>query len=510
MSERLKNYIAPVSRYAPWALIGVLSLAGMYVVSLYNYLLFHSLAESFTIVIAFGIFVVIWNARRFIDNNYLTFIGIAYLFVAFIDLIHALAYKGMGVFPTYNANPATQLWIIARYMESISLLIAPVFIHRKLRPWPLFAIYTLTTILLLLSVFYWNVFPTCYIEGQGLTEFKILSEYIISLILAGSLVLLWINKKSFDNDVLGLLIASIIITIGSELAFTAYVSVYGFANMLGHMLKLISFYLIYVAILVTGLQKPYRLLFREIKQREEEVLGLNLKLEEKIAERTRKLVETNEELSLALSNKDALLKEVNHRVKNNLMVISSLLNLQMKRTSNVTARAALQESNTRVMSMAMIHEQVLRSGKYATIDCLSYVNALTTNLRNSVAPDHKNIRLTIDIEPGIKIELDRAVNLGLIINELVSNSFKHAFPDCEKGEISISCRSSEDQVQLSIRDSGMGITDGIDVDHPSSLGLQLVNILIKQMDGTIKYERDGGAKFTIMFSKKLISNTEVK
>jgi two-component sensor histidine kinase len=106
--------------------------------------------------------------------------------------------------------------------------------------------------------------------------------------------------------------------------------------------------------------------------------------------------------------------------------------------------------------------------------------------------------------------MDRAVSLGLIINELVSNSFKHAFQGCEKGEITISCRGSEDQVQLSIKDSGMGIPDDVDMDNPSSLGLQLVTILVKQLKGTIKYERDNGAKFTIMFSAKPESIREVK
>ncbi|MFW6190810.1 MAG: MASE3 domain-containing protein, partial [Candidatus Bipolaricaulota bacterium] len=100
--------------------------AGGYYLSTHNYLLFHSLAELFSIVVAFGIFVVAWNSRTFHENDYLTFIGIAYLFVGSIDLIHTLAYEGMGVFPNYGADLPTQLWIIGRYMESLSLLLAPV------------------------------------------------------------------------------------------------------------------------------------------------------------------------------------------------------------------------------------------------------------------------------------------------------------------------------------------------------------------------------------------------
>jgi PAS domain S-box-containing protein len=231
--------------------------------------------------------------------------------------------------------------------------------------------------------------------------------------------------------------------------------------------------------------------------------------EEKLVETSLQLVTSNEELRSALADKDVLLKEVHHRVKNNLMVISSLLNLQMDCTVDEAACVSLRESDSRIMSMAIIHEQVLQSGEYAYIDCLSYVNNILTSIRNSVAPNNKDITLKIDIQPGINIGLDQAVSLGLIINELVSNSFKHAFQDCEKGEVSISCRRSEDQVQLSIQDNGVGMRDQVDMDNPSSLGLQLVKLLVEQLDGTIKYEKDGGSKFTIMFNAKLKSIQEV-
>ena len=107
--------------------------SGLYLSSLYNYLLFHSIAEVFSIVVALGIFVIAWNSRRILDNNYFIFIGIAFLFVGTVDLAHTLAYPGMGVFPGYGTNLAAQLWITARYVEGFSLLIAPVLIGRRLR-----------------------------------------------------------------------------------------------------------------------------------------------------------------------------------------------------------------------------------------------------------------------------------------------------------------------------------------------------------------------------------------
>jgi PAS domain S-box-containing protein len=254
--------------YAP-ILIGVLVLFGLYRTSSYSYLLFHSLAEIFSIVVACGIFMIAWNSRRFLDNTYLLFIGIAYLFVGGLDLIHTLAYKGMGVFEGYGTNLPTQLWIAARYVESLSLLIAPLFLRRRLNVNSVFLGYALATSLLLGSIFYWNLFPICFIEGVGLTPFKKISEYVISLVLFASIAILLRKRRQFDASVLRLLVASIILTIVSELAFTFYIHAYGLSNLIGHYLKIISFYFIYKAFIETGLAKPYALLFRNLKQSEE-------------------------------------------------------------------------------------------------------------------------------------------------------------------------------------------------------------------------------------------------
>ena len=249
-------------------LFSVLILFGLYLTSLYSYLLFHSFAEIFSIVIAFGIFMVAINSRRYLDNNYLLFIGIAYLFIGGLDMIHTLAYKGMGIFQGYDANLPTQLWIVTRYVESLSLLIAPLLVGRKLRINVVFIGYTAVVSSLLVAIFYWNIFPDCFVEGVGLTPFKKISEYIISLILLTSIFLLFQKRGEFDTGVLRLLLASIIVTIGAELSFTFYISVYGFSNLIGHFLKIVSFYLIYKAIIVTGLVEPYNLLFRDLKQSE--------------------------------------------------------------------------------------------------------------------------------------------------------------------------------------------------------------------------------------------------
>jgi PAS domain S-box-containing protein len=273
-------------------LLGAVVLAGLYATSLYSYLLFHSLAELFSVVVAFSIFALAWNSRRFLDNACLLFLGIAYLFVGGLDLVHMLAYGGMGVFAGFDSDLATQLWVGTRYVEAFSLVIAPLFLVHRLRPWGILAAYASVTALLLASVFYWGIFPECLVEGVGLTLFKRGSEYVICLVLLGAAYAMWARRRYFEPDVMRLLLASIGVTIASELAFTLYADVYGLLNMVGHYLKIISFYLIYRAIVQTGLTRPQALLFTDLKRAEEALIGAKAGLEAQVRERTSQLRES--------------------------------------------------------------------------------------------------------------------------------------------------------------------------------------------------------------------------
>lgn len=270
-----------------------LLLIGLYWTSNYSYLLFHSLAELFSVVVACGIFMLAWNSRRILDNSYFLYIGIAYLFIGALDLSHTLAYKGMGVFPGSNTNLPTQLWIATRYMESITLLMAPLFIGRKLNIKFVFGGYLTAGFFLLGSIFYWNIFPQCFVEGAGLTSFKKASEFIISTILSFSIVIMFRKRHEFDASIYRLLIASVTLTILSELAFTFYIHAYGLSNLLGHFLKIVSFYLIYRAVIVTGLTKPYAMLFRNLKEHEDALHKAHGELEIRVQERTAELAQTN-------------------------------------------------------------------------------------------------------------------------------------------------------------------------------------------------------------------------
>jgi signal transduction histidine kinase len=257
----------PATKHFPRIGMAVVLFAGLYLSSLYSYLLFHTLAEMFSILIAWMVFILAWNSRRFLENGYLLFLGISLLFVGGIDFVHTLAYKGMAIFQGFDANLPTQLWIAARYMQSLSLLIAPFWIRRPLRISPALAGFTLVTTVLLVSIFT-GFFPDCFIEGSGLTRFKIASEYIIIAILAFSIVTLLRSRKAFNRKLQQFLVFAILASIAAELAFTSYMSVYGPSNLLGHFFKILTFYLIYKAIIETGFTQPFELLVYDLHQRE--------------------------------------------------------------------------------------------------------------------------------------------------------------------------------------------------------------------------------------------------
>lgn len=250
-------------------MIGILLVVGLYLTSLYHYLLFHGISELFSIVIACAFFMIAWNSRDLAEDPYLVYLGIAYLFIAVIDLLHTLAYKGMNIFQDYDYY-ANQLWIAGRYMESITLLVFWGMAGRRRRVayGAVFGVYTAVTALLIASIFYWKVFPICFVEGEGLTRFKVVSEYIICGILGLALLAAHRNRDVFDPAIHRLLTTSVLLTIGGELAFTFYISNYGFSNLVGHYLKIASFYLIYKAIIETGLKQPFNLIFSRLKESE--------------------------------------------------------------------------------------------------------------------------------------------------------------------------------------------------------------------------------------------------
>ncbi|MDD2735477.1 MAG: MASE3 domain-containing protein [Desulfuromonadaceae bacterium] len=242
------------------------TIIGLYLTSNVNYLLFHSIVELFSIVIAFTVFVITWNSLGYINNPYLIVVGVSYLFIGVLDLLHTLSYKGMPIFVDYDYY-ANQLWIAARFLESITLVTAFSLLQggRSVKAGILFAWYAIITGILIASIFYWKKFPVCFVAGKGLTDFKIYSEYVICSILLAAIYLLIKNRNLFADSIYRFLLLSIIYTIISELAFTFYIDNYGISNFIGHYFKLFAFLMIYHAIISSGVVEPFNLIFKELK-----------------------------------------------------------------------------------------------------------------------------------------------------------------------------------------------------------------------------------------------------
>jgi two-component sensor histidine kinase len=212
-----------------------------------------------------------------------------------------------------------------------------------------------------------------------------------------------------------------------------------------------------------------------------------------------------ERIKQSLNEKDILLKEIHHRVKNNLQVISSLLSLQSGYVKDKQSLSLFTESQNRVKSMALIHEKLYQSHDLARIDFEEYIKSLTTFLFRSYGVDPNMIVLNIDVK-DVTLDIDTAIPCGLIINELVSNSLKYAFPEGVSGEITIGLHEKKDggtpYYELTMSDNGVGLPEHFDISTSASLGLQLVTTLVGQIGGTLEVIREHGTTFRIRFHAK--------
>ncbi|MCF8040105.1 MAG: PAS domain S-box protein, partial [Desulfohalobiaceae bacterium] len=270
--ETHHDQTAPKRVWSPgYAALGILLLLGLFAVSRSNYLLFHGIAELFSIAVAWSVFLLVWNVRQYMQNDGLFFLGLGYLFIGFFDLLHTLGYKGMGIFLGAGepSNLATQLWIAGRGFEAAVLLLFPLLLSKRFRPRLPLGILIVATALILASIFAWETFPVCFSQEAGLTPFKIGSEYAICLIILIAAILLHQRRHQLDPAVYRFMLAAMAATIAAELSFTLYTDVYGILNLAGHYLKIISFFFIYCGLIRSGLIRPYAVLFQELLKEKE-------------------------------------------------------------------------------------------------------------------------------------------------------------------------------------------------------------------------------------------------
>ena len=456
----MRKRFAPYHKDLVIILPMLLILFGVYLISLHNYLLFHSLAEIFSIAIAYGVFMFAWNSREFSDSDYVLYLGIAYFFVGSLDLLHTLAYEGMTVFSDSGTNLAGQLWISARYLESVTLLIAPLFIGRKLDIKKVFLGYAVIMSLLLASILYWHIFPACFIEGPGLTPFKKVSEYIICLILLLAILELSRKRKEFDQNVFQYLIASIIVTIASELAFTFYITPYDFYIFIGHYFKIASFYFIYRAIIKTGLINPYRLLFRNLKNSEESLNQSRRDLEKKVKERTVKLRSISRRLLNAYEEERKIIAlELHDDLGQSLSAIKFMMEdayNNINKDNGTHSADFLKPIIPLVQRIIDDTRRIQRNLRPPMLDDLGLLPTISWFCREFEATfsEIKIIR-NIDIE-----ERDVPDSLKIVIYRIIQEAMNNIAKHSEADSARISLGISDNVIELVVSDNGKGFNPG--------------------------------------------------
>jgi signal transduction histidine kinase/CheY-like chemotaxis protein len=492
-------------------------LIGLYLTSLYSYLLFHNIAEIFSIIVACGMFMIAWNSQQYIQSSYLTFIAIAYLFIAGLDLLHTLSYKGMNIFQDYDYY-ANQLWIAARFLESITLLIAFYFVGRKQNIhilW-IFFIYSIVFSIIVLSIFYWKIFPVCFIEGQGLTPFKKISEYIICMIIVADMSLLLKNRTQFEASVFRLLFWSMVSTIIAELAFTFYISNYGFSNLVGHYFKIFSFYFIYRAIIQTGIQNPYDLIFRELRQKEQYLQKARIAADQANQAKSEFIAKMSHELRTPL---------------NGILGYSQILKRDRQLTSNQQSGLSVIERSGKhllglindILDLSKFESGQTKSNKTHYLFEVS-LNDIANMLR--IKAQEKKITLKTQFDNNLprSIYADEKQISQILIN-LLGNAIK--FTDHGRVLFRVDCLESKEKDTVSIRftieDTGVGIAPN-DLEaifkpfkqvgeqskftEGTGLGLYISRELIRLMGGELQVKSETGVGTTFWFDLSLMRSNE--
>lgn len=244
------------------------------------------------------------------------------------------------------------------------------------------------------------------------------------------------------------------------------------------------------------------------KLMESEIRSLNTVLEQKVEKRTEDLLKEisrrrtiEEQLRVSLDEKSLLLREIHHRVKNNLQIIISLTNLQLRQSDDPQVRKIMTETQNRVRAMALVHEKLYRSDTISDIDLAEYIEFLARQLFLNYNIDSRKVMLKIEIDE-IRVPINTVIPVGLIINELVSNALKHAFPGDKKGSLSISATRGDNTISLKVADTGVGIPEELDWRNAPTLGLKLIISLVNQLDGSIELDRSQGTAFSIVVKVK--------
>lgn len=567
-----------------------------------NFLLFHTLAELFSIVVAFAAAVVAWYSRDWVGRNYLLLLGVGQFFVGGIDVVHTLGYKGLAIFPNNGGNLSSQLWLSARTLEASTFLLAVWMPQRRYNVGVLLASLSGIMLLLLAAVF-GNLLPATFVDGVGVTPAKTVWELALVALLAIALVRLRRQVADFDPAVYRLLVLCLCAKVATELVFTSYMDLFGLVNFTGHFLKIIGAWLLLRAVVDSGLRRPQSLIFGALERERtlsgevlmhaqtlDAVLDATLdpvmmfdaegrvRFASRAAERfldrgaqelvgrtwreaglpegvmapleglvldvladglvrtsevclswrgdrlclelqtspvgtagqpstavvallrditARKAME--EDLKSSLADNRVLVQEVHHRVKNNLQIVSSILQMQGWRMTDPELRQQFEEACGRILSLAKVHEMIYKQDSVASLDFTLYVRTLCAELFRTHGPRENQVVLSVGGD-SISLAVDKAEPLALIVHELVSDAMKNAFGG-SGGRLRVEISEPRPgEASLLVADDGGNAARELDFDGASgALGLRMVGALVKQMHGSIHVRRAAGIEVEVRF-----------
>lgn len=459
------------------------------------FLVFHNVTEIFSVIVSFSIFGLGYYSYTQSRNAHTLFLGIGFLAVGMIDFMHTLSYAGMPDFITPNSgNKSSQFWIFSRIITALVLFLAIYIKPNERYQWGnanllMFLAMLLVGIVFLLVVYLNHWIPRTYEHGKGLTPFKKNAEYAIIAILFISLLIY--RKVGFytSKRQLQYYLSAFIVCIFSELVFAVYTSVFDVYNVLGHIYKIGAFYLIYKAVFIAAINDPYDKLIQTNK-----LLSKEIEENRTYAEMIKK----------SLREKENLIGEIFHRTKNSLQLVRSILMIQASEfPENKNIQSIVEDTSIKIQTMSLVHDHLYANKDLSEIKVSEYLRSLADMIQQSFPPEGKDIQVHFQVGEGTLL-LDTAVPLGLIFTELLSNSFKYAFPKTDVGSIHVGFSIEDNICHFEYSDNGVGLPNEFNSTQQKKLGLSLAKIIAeKQMGGTLSIEGTQGFQMKLDFPSNL-------